>query len=158
MAIQISGTTVIDNSRNIVNAVNGTFSGSVTASSFNSAAPGALGSTYQGGRVICKSGCIAWIIAPSSSEVSRTWYFREDAVELAGKCTCTLGWFVPTCGQLLNPGYACRTYWDSYASTYYWSSTENIGLAGYVRFSNGYTNVRSMTNVQCVRAFRCVTY
>jgi hypothetical protein len=34
MAIQISGTTVIDNSRNICNAVNGTFSGNVCANCF----------------------------------------------------------------------------------------------------------------------------
>jgi len=35
MAIQINGTTVIDNSRNITNAGNGNFSGTVTASQFN---------------------------------------------------------------------------------------------------------------------------
>lgn len=34
MAIQISGTTVIDNSRNICNAVNGTFTGNVCATCF----------------------------------------------------------------------------------------------------------------------------
>lgn len=35
MAIKISGTDVIDNSRNIVNATNGTFSGTVTAPTFS---------------------------------------------------------------------------------------------------------------------------
>ena len=34
MAIQISGTTVIDNSRNIVNTQNGNFVGIVTATQF----------------------------------------------------------------------------------------------------------------------------
>lgn len=34
MAIQISGTTVIDNTRNIINAQNGNFTGIVTATQF----------------------------------------------------------------------------------------------------------------------------
>jgi hypothetical protein len=43
MAIQISGTNVIDNSGNIVNAVAGTFSGTVTAGGFSGPAAGLTG-------------------------------------------------------------------------------------------------------------------
>jgi hypothetical protein len=33
-------------------------------------------------------------------------------------------WFVPSISQLNNPGYLCRSNWDTFASTSYWSSTE----------------------------------
>jgi len=50
MAIQISGTTVIDNSRNITNAGTGSFSGSVSTSS------GTIGSNSTGNRTIQSGG------------------------------------------------------------------------------------------------------
>ena len=121
----------------------------------------ALGSAYQCGRVICKNGGIAWIVAPSCSEVSRTWYSRNDAVTTALACTAgATGWFIPTISQLQNPGYTCRTFWDSFSSADYWSSTESpIGTnACFVNFINGSADIRHKTNTSCVRAFRCVTY
>ena len=52
MAIQISGTTVIDNSRNVTNAGTGAFSGTVTAPTFSGAFPtvfqGINGAVYSG--------------------------------------------------------------------------------------------------------------
>jgi hypothetical protein len=33
-------------------------------------------------------------------------------------------WFVPSISQLNNPGFVCRTQWDTFASASYWSSTE----------------------------------
>ena len=83
--------------------------------------PGCAG---EGGYVICKSGGTAWIVAPNTTEVSRTWYCRNDAVTTANANAACGDWFVPSCGQLQNPGYTCRTYWDSYSSTGDWSSTE----------------------------------
>jgi hypothetical protein len=50
MAIQISGTTVIDNSKNITNAVGGTFSGTV------STIAGTIGTNSTGNRTIQSGG------------------------------------------------------------------------------------------------------
>ena len=121
--------------------------------------PPALGSAYEGGYLICQSGGVRWVVAPSSSEVSRTWYLRNDANTTAQSVSGCTGWFVPTCGQLQNPGHTCRTYWDSYACTVYWSSTEiNLYVAWNVSFSNGNAFSTNKTLPRCVRAFRCVTY
>ena len=119
-----------------------------------------LGETAPGGgNTICINGGIIWIVAPASSEVSRTWYCRNDAVTTATNCTSATGWFVPTCGQLKNPGYTCRTYWDSYSSTFYWSSTEGYSSHAWnVDFTLGSTRSSGKTTTCCVRAFRCVSY
>jgi hypothetical protein len=116
-----------------------------------------LGTRVEGGFVICRSSNNAWIVSPICSEVSRTWYCRDDASTVANLCTSCTGWFVPTISQLQNPGYTCRTYWDL-LSTFYWSSTEhNATFACSVRFLGTAPNYNK-TNTLCVRAFRCVTY
>jgi hypothetical protein len=119
-----------------------------------------LGSTAPcGGSLICKNGGVAWIVAPNTSEVSRTWALRNDAVTTATACTSTDTWFIPTVSQLQNPGYSCRTFWDSFSSTRYWSSTEgNATNACYVLFNIGNANYGNKAYTRCVRAFRCVTY
>ena len=113
-----------------------------------------------GSRIICKNGGLAWLVAPMSAEVSRSWYCRNDAVTRAiAVTTLTTGWFVPCIGQLQNPGYLCRSFWDSYSSADYWSSTEYTARhACRVRFSNGNTSFNFKAHSFCVRAFRCVTY
>jgi hypothetical protein len=113
-----------------------------------------------GSRIICKNGGLAWLVAPISAEVSRSWYCREDAVTRAiAVTTLTTGWFVPCIGQLQNPGYLCRSFWDSYSSTRYWSSTEfNSSGVCSVYFSSGNTYCVNKAGTFCVRAFRCVTY
>lgn len=131
------------------------------------AQPTSLGCSYGGGYAICLSPTqsnicgvgVVWIVAPNTSEVSRTWYSRTDANTRAQQVSGCTGWFVPTAGQLLNPGYACRTYWDSYASTFYWSDTEFSPANGrYVNLANGNTERCRKDVPLCVRAFRCVTY
>ena len=118
-----------------------------------------LGSNIEGGYLICKSSSVLWIVAPAATEVSRNWYSRNDANTRAQQVSGCTGWFVPTCGQLQNPGYTCRTYWDSYSSAYFWSSTESDSFnARSVYFFNGYTTNLNKLNTRCVRAFRCVTY
>ena len=118
-----------------------------------------LGCAGEGGYFICCSGGTKWIVAPASTEVSRTWYCRNDAVTTAEANAACGDWFVPTCGQLKNPGYSCRTYWDSYCSTIYWSSTESLSSHAWrVCFFNGSTGINNKTSTLCVRAFRCVTY
>jgi hypothetical protein len=121
---------------------------------------GALIPQLSNSTIICKNGGIAWLVAPISTEVSRTWYCREDAVTRAIAVTSvTTGWFVPCIGQLQNPGYLCRSYWDSYSSTFYWSSTSfSSSCACRMSFNSGGTFNGSNPCTYCVRAFRCVTY
>jgi hypothetical protein len=115
----------------------------------------------NGSRLICKSAGVGWIVAPSTTEVSRNWHCRDDAVLEAQRVTqtCCTQWFVPTVSQLQNPGYCCRTFWGSFSSTYYWSSTEHDAtLACLVCFTNSSAGANPKNLTVCVRAFRCVTY
>ena len=121
----------------------------------------ALGDTVCGGRLYCKSGTgIAWIVAPAATQVSAAWTSNWPSLNTA----LTNGglnpsqWFVPSLSQLQS-GYACRTYWDSFSSSYYWSSTERSGsVACDVNFNNGAVDICTKSYTLCVRAFRCVTY
>jgi hypothetical protein len=118
------------------------------------------GDAYEGGFLICCSSPTRWVVAPNTSEVSRNWYSREDANTTAQQVSGCTGWFVPTVTQLQNPGYICRTFWDSFSSFRYWSSTEsNNERACAVCFTNGNAlGICLKSNTTCVRAFRCVTY
>jgi hypothetical protein len=122
--------------------------------------PNEVGCYFEGGHVICKASSNSWIVSPRCSEVSRTWYCRDDASTVANLCTSCTGWFVPTISQLQNPGYCCRTYWDLFSSTCYWSSTEpSADTACFLNFANGNANSTfGKSATFCVRAFRCVTY
>jgi hypothetical protein len=118
-----------------------------------------LGSRVCNGFLLCRSSGVAWIVSPRCAEVSRHWDARDNAVVLAQTCTGCTGWFVPTVSQLQNPGYTCRTFWDSFSSTSYWSSTEcNATRACFVCFNTGAATDSAKTSTICVRAFRCVTY
>ena len=133
----------------------------VTSLTFDTAAPLGSRPNIACGFLLCKTGGnTAWIVAPRCSEVSRTWYCRDDAVTTANTCSgCSGVWFIPTITQLQNPGYTCRQYWDLFSSAIYWSSTElNATYACFVCFNTGTPNRTFKTNVRCVRAFRCVTY
>jgi hypothetical protein len=129
----------------------------------------------DGSRIICKEGGTAWIVAPNCTQVSQTW--NGTTTLLVGNKPCvsdwaTLNtqllncgfnpadWFVPSSAQLFNPGYTCRTKWDTFSSaTFYWSSTESsAATACNVDFGNGNTRGCSKADAWCVRAFRCVTY
>ena len=129
--------------------------------SFTTADPN-LGQSFEGGFLICKSSPTRWVVAPNTSEVSRSWNSRNDANTTAQQVSGCTGWFVPLLGQLQNPGFACRTYWDSYDSRHrgYWSSSSGAphGNVWYVRFTHGFALCSSTGSTRCVRAFRCVTY
>ena len=122
----------------------------------------ALGSSTNGGFLICKAGGIGWVVSPYSAEVARTWYCREDANTTAQSASGCTGWFVPTLSQLQNPGYLCRSFWGPspcYSTHFYWSSTEsNATHACLVNFTNGAAPLSRKSHPTCVRAFRCVTY
>ena len=132
----------------------------VDSTTFCSTAPLGSRPNRAGGFMICKASSTAWIVSPRCAELTRTWYCRNDANLVAETCSGCTGWFVPTCGQLQNPGYTCRTFWDSFSSTTYWSSTEaNATYAWRVFFTNGSASYNGgKTTTFCVRAFRCVTY
>jgi hypothetical protein len=119
----------------------------------------ALGDSYQGGFLICFASPTRWVVAPNTSEVSRDWYCRNDANTRAQQVSGCTGWFVPTIQQLQNPGYTCRTFWDSFSSACYWSSTPSPpASACSVNFTCGAAVTCSQLNTYCVRSFRCVTY
>jgi hypothetical protein len=129
--------------------------------SFTTDSP-ALGSSYEGGFLICKASPLRWVVSPYSAEVSRSWYSRNDANTRAQSVSGCTGWFVPTFSQLQNPGYICRSFWGPspcYSSTRYWSSTEtNSELACFMHFNNAVDSAAAKQASYCVRAFRCVTY
>lgn len=120
-----------------------------------------LGDNFGGGLLMCKSSPVRWVVAPSSTEVSRNWYSRGDANTLAQSCTGCTGWFVPSCTLAVNPGAVCRQYWDCYQSQY-WTNTEagaltayKVNMDGEVAFVNFFDSKNYATPV---RSFRCVTY
>ena len=118
----------------------------------------ALGAQGEGGTVICMSGGNLWIVAPYSSEVSRTWYCRNDAVTTANAQAACGDWFIPSVSQLYNPGRLCETYWDDYSSDTFWSNTTIDSSCSWRVYLVGtcHTDPKSFDN--CVRAFRCVSY
>jgi len=120
-----------------------------------------LGSSQYGGVVICAASNIYWVIAPDSTEVGRNWYSRTHAITTANSNAACGDWFIPSCGQLQNPGHACKTYWN-FNGPYYFSNTEiDSSFARYVYFtpSSGDTaHSAYKTFAQCIRAFRCVSY
>ena len=121
-----------------------------------------LGDAYEGGYLICSSGGTHWIVAPSSTQVTRTWYQRNDAVTTANSNAACGDWFVPSCAQLQNPGATCLTHWDSMDTQWYWSSSEyDSGNAWrvYIGSPGGGTALDQMKNAnERIRAFRTVSY
>jgi hypothetical protein len=139
----------------------------------------AVGATLiDGSKLICKAGGTAWFVAPESTQIGSAWANGQyNFSQLGDKCCIsewgTLGsllsstifnyvateWFVPSRDQLANPGYLCRTNWDSFCSVNYWSSFEiSPNNAGRVCFANGTAGYNSKTTSNCVRAFKCVMY
>jgi hypothetical protein len=132
------------------------------------------GALPDGSRIICKAGGVAWIVAPACTEVVSTWNGTTDT--LVGDQCCVSSWatlcsqliscgfnpddwFVPSYTQLQNPGYVCRTKWDSFSAAFYWPSTEiDATSACLVSYTNGSPNGGIKTSCRYVRAFRCVTY
>ena len=125
---------------------------------------GGPNTTDQGGFVICKSGGVAWIVAPSSTERSTNHNNRNIAVTAAEAAAPCGDWFVPSEPQLKNPGYCCRTYWDTYNASRYWSSQGFPGypcLACSVSMDTGNSAYLPNNSRHCsyyIRAFRCVNY
>ena len=121
---------------------------------------------FKGLFICCGPGTVKWVVAPSCTQVSRSWYARSDAVTLANSCMGSCGWFVPSCGQIVDPGRCCRTYWDSFTPSPYWTDTERTGgFAWHYNINNGVAhtndhhsgnNPENKTFCKPVRAFRCL--
>jgi len=131
----------------------------------------------DGSRIICKAGGTAWIVAPSCTQVGTGTWNGTTTLLVGDKCcicdwstlntqllNCGFNpcdWFVPSCAQLQNPGYACRTQWDPATTCFYWSSTESSATNAYcvnVGLGQGCSVSKACPTLFCVRAFRCVTY
>lgn len=122
---------------------------------------------YKGLFICCGPGTVKWFVAPSCTQVTRISSSKTDAVTLANSCMGSCGWFVPTQAQLQNPGYCCRTYWDTVdTSDVYWTSTVNYcGTATISMSTGGGTGPSGHCEdspyfggnpTNFVRAFRCI--
>jgi hypothetical protein len=132
--------------------------------------------TRDGSRLICKANGVAWFVAPSTTQLSSQWAGGQyNSTQVGNKCCicewpalntrllqCGFNpcdWFVPSSSQLNNPGYVCRTRWDTFTATRYWSSTEvSATNACGQYFFNGGIIINSKSLSYLVRPFRCVTY
>ena len=118
-----------------------------------------------GGNVIYKQSNIIWIVAPSTAQVSSTWpmgYCNGESgatPNQAQRITGRSGWFIPDVG-MLQTAFTCRSFWDTYSTTCYWSSTEySSRRACRVNFFDvGTTSCGDKYDVTCVRPFRVVCY
>lgn len=118
-----------------------------------------IGDAHEAGFLICCASNNYWIVAPSNTEVSRTWYVRSEAVTYVNSIIPCNDWFIPTVTQLQNPGYACRTHWDSYNAEGYWSDTQHNNFHGCCVNLADDSRARSpKPQIKCIRTFRCVTY
>lgn len=186
MAIQISGTNVIDNSRNLVNIANATATaatantyvirrsdGKICAEGLETSINNApMGTALCGGILICRASGVGWIVSAAAAQVVRVYNSREDAVIRAQQVGGAGAWFVPTLAQMQNPGDICKSFWSPTCGSSYWAfgpfstyfqpafNTTTI-CAPIIVFNSGTT--ASVGGVCCgcclnVRAFRCVTY
>ena len=126
-----------------------------------------LGASGCGGVVICLQSSNMYLIAPCTTQVCRSWYCRNDAVTLANSNAACGDWYVPTCSQLQNPGFVCRTYWDYVKENCYthldkyWSNTQAPSTAeAYGVYFNPapYVGQAGKPSTGNVRAFRTTTY
>ena len=117
-----------------------------------------LGDVVLGGFLVYRNGGSAWIVAPSSTEVSRDWYSRDDAATTANANAACGDWFIPNCNQMQTIGAAYKSYWD-HNSGLYWTSSEYDGsFARVFCLQTSNPEIRCKTFVLSARAMRCVAY
>jgi len=127
----------------------------------------ALGAEGEGGTLICMSGGIYWIVAPACTLLRTTWYNRCAAITTANAHAACGDWFIPSCGQLENPGRVCCQWWDrcpsyngGYLGSAFWSNQSYNSCCAYrVYFNGAGTRCHNKQHTSTeVRAFRCVSY
>lgn len=143
--------------KGFIQSTSGNFVGLNTtgADSYSFQVEDPLGTFYEGGYLICQASTVQWIVAPSSAQVSRTWYDRNDAITVAQQVSGCTGWFIPSISQRQNPGYVCRAYWDSYSGG--WTNQSERGGDSY-QVNNNSVSIAPNQFPKNVRAFRTVTY
>lgn len=95
-------------------------------------------SDYGGFFICCGPTTCKWFVSPCCTLVCRTWYCRADSVTSANSCVGSYGWFMPSVGNLQNPGSCCRTYWDDGNTLTYWANNEGTSYYGCtVNVTNG---------------------
>jgi hypothetical protein len=118
-----------------------------------------VGDTLEDGSIVLqKSNGLALLVSPQSTQVEAKWSkeFPEVFEALKSQGFNPSQWFIPTQEQLL---IAYRNVPNEFSSTYFWSSTEATAtLACLVLFTIGNSYIFIKADVNCVRAFRCVTY
>ena len=120
-----------------------------------------LGNEGEGGYLICMSGGNLWIVAPSSTERNTKYYSHSmvNAITAANTNAACGDWFVPNCSQMKNPGYQCRTYWDSYSNAIYWTTTQLSGNSAWgFHMGNSFSYNTYKDDTHRTRAFRCASY
>ena len=129
----------------------------------------------DGSKIICKAGGTAWIVAPSCTQATSAWAGGQYNATLVGDKCCVSewpqlqslllscgfnpsDWFVPSCSQINNPGFVCRSQWDSFSSSY-WSSTESsLNSSLCISMSTGALSQSVKGTSLPVRVLRTVTY
>lgn len=121
-----------------------------------------IGTCICGGNLASVTGGCYWIAAPTTSEVSRSWYSRNDAITRAQQVSGVSGWFIPSASDLLSrpSGWSHGNGHHGDGGTgMYWSDTQVAGhTAQYVLFGDGCIFIRGKQSVIRVRAFRTVAY
>jgi hypothetical protein len=117
----------------------------------------AAGDQFGGGTVICVSGGVRWIAAPANTSPFTSWNNVQQAVTNAQGTTGCTGWFVPSAGQLQNPGFVCNTF-SPVGTQNMWSSSGNSISGIFVNLGNGISSPFGATHPIGVIAYRCVTY
>ena len=128
----------------------------------------ALGACVGGGNVFAKRGSFAWIVAPATSEVSRCWVCRVDAVITACAAAACDDWYIPSRNDLFH-GFECKSFWNAAkCACTYWSDTEysfgpgsplTTGNAyGIIFYKGGCLSRVKVNHTFCVRAFRKLYY
>jgi len=128
--------------------------------------PYGLGDPGFGGFLICQSGGVRWLVAPSSTEIYCSFNCINCAITNANAQAACGDWFIPTYSQLQNPGSVCKQYWDSVSVGSYWSNTQTFGdfIANHgggaclVDINNGGLGACFSSSFYNARAFRCFTY
>jgi hypothetical protein len=116
-----------------------------------------LGTATEGGYLIAKEGGVGIIIAPSSTEVIRTWACINDATLTADANAGFGDWFVPTRTELMCYRSLCD-FWDATNFCLYWSSSANNSTWMWAVGYNPYVGRYSQFCSRNVRAFRKVYY
>jgi hypothetical protein len=83
------------------------------------------GNVDNGGFFVCTNGVCRWFISAAITEKTCSY---DNGYTPTVECACTNGgdcsWYIGNVTEMRCAGFTCRTYWDSYTSSLYWTSTQ----------------------------------